>query len=491
VRTRLLPLLLLPLAPLLLPAPASAVTVTSPAQIADALLDDPVYVEEQSGVPLDESQVRDAVRSSSVPTYVVAVSQETAEAAGSAADLVVAIGRQIGDTDAAVVVITSDGDLRAAEGNGAAASGVDAGAAAQDAITAGGQRAFTEQAVTAVLVDTVRRIESRTGSGTAAGSGESSSGGSLLLPLLAVGALGGGAYALVTSRRRRADAAQEQQDARADVESLYGRLGSDVQLLAPGDDAVARQALADAGERYNAAGAIMAKADTPGEWAAARRTVVEGLTAARVVRERLGLDPGPEIAVPAGSAPHLDAPRPCTWATAVRGLAHLHARAAALLRGRVRRRPARAGRLVRHALLADPAAEQRAERRHAPALLRRIRRRARLRRRVRWRRFRRIQPPFRGRTPQRRLRGPGRRGRQLERWWRTPPCRRGQLVMFFFGSGRRGGFPVGLLLVVGVFFLLSFSDGGGLLLFPLLLLALFVLSPSCCSEPSPAARPAR
>ena len=45
---------------------------------------------------------------------------------------------------------------------------------------------------------------------------------------------------------------------RADVTSLYDRLGADVSTLAPGDDDVSRQALADAAERYNATGALLA-----------------------------------------------------------------------------------------------------------------------------------------------------------------------------------------------------------------------------------------
>ena len=67
--------------------------------------------------------------------------------------------------------------------------------------------------------------------------------------------------------------------------------------LSAGDDAVARQALADAAERYNATGALLAQADTPGEYEAARRTVVEGLSAARLARERLG--PRPRAGGPA------------------------------------------------------------------------------------------------------------------------------------------------------------------------------------------------
>ena len=63
--------------------------------------------------------------------------------------------------------------------------------------------------------------------------------------------------------------------------------------------------MADASERYNTCGATLATADSPAEFAAARRTAVEGLTAARVARKELGLDPGPEIPMPAGGGPQL------------------------------------------------------------------------------------------------------------------------------------------------------------------------------------------
>ena len=112
---------------------------------------------------------------------------------------------------------------------------------------------------------------------------------------------------LFSRSRSRRQAARELQGYRADVESLYDRLGADVATLRPGDDAVARQALADAAERYNATGALLSQADTPGEFEAARRTVAEGLAAARVARTRLGLDPGPDVPPPPGSGPQLQA----------------------------------------------------------------------------------------------------------------------------------------------------------------------------------------
>jgi hypothetical protein len=138
--------------------------------------------------------------------------------------------------------------------------------------------------------------------GSNAGGDTSGGGSSLLWPVVGVLAVGGGG-AYVYSKRRRTK--RELEGRRADVESLYNRLGSDVSTLSAGDNAVAKQALADAAERYNATGALLATADTDGEFAAARRTAVEGLVAARTAREKLGLDPGPEIPLPPTQGPLL------------------------------------------------------------------------------------------------------------------------------------------------------------------------------------------
>ena len=65
---------------------------------------------------------------------------------------------------------------------------------------------------------------------------------------------------VVVARRNGAGRQQAQlEDARADAQRWYERLGGQVMNL-HGDDAAARQALADAGERYNAAGGQLQQA---------------------------------------------------------------------------------------------------------------------------------------------------------------------------------------------------------------------------------------
>ena len=305
-----LPALLPPLAVLLVlgaaPAQAQAVAVD-----VDELRQDGVTVEAGAQTPVDERAVEAAVASSSVSTYVAVVTERTASAAGGPDQLVDRLAQSIDDSRSVVLVIADEPDgtpyFSVEEDVAAEQDGIDAGAAIDRALSAGAGGQVTEQAVTAVVTDFVDEVQVRdTGSGGSTPT--SGGGGDGLLAVLGLGALGFGGYALLSSRRKARSRATELDDLRADVESLYGRLGSDVQLLAPGDDAVARQALADASERYTATGALLAKADTPGEYAAARRTAVEGITAARVVRQRLGLDPGPDVPLPEGQGPQLTEP---------------------------------------------------------------------------------------------------------------------------------------------------------------------------------------
>ena len=92
-----------------------------------------------------------------------------------------------------------------------------------------------------------------------------------------------------------------------EVSSLRDRLGHDVRTLDPRGDRVARQALADASERYSTCSALLERADSQAQLRTAWLAAAEGLSASRLVRTRLGLDPGPEIPLPP-SGPTLAGP---------------------------------------------------------------------------------------------------------------------------------------------------------------------------------------
>ncbi|MER7888272.1 hypothetical protein ABTX15_00410 [Micromonospora sp. NPDC094482] len=96
---------------------------------------------------------------------------------------------------------------------------------------------------------------------------------------------------------RREAAAREARslaDVRADAQRWYERLGGQVMNL-HGDAPAVRQALVDAGERYNAAGSQLEQARTVQQYRLARETALEGLAYARAARIALGIDPGPEL----------------------------------------------------------------------------------------------------------------------------------------------------------------------------------------------------
>ena len=93
-------------------------------------------------------------------------------------------------------------------------------------------------------------------------------------------------------RRRRQ---QELADAREEALRWYERLGGQVMNLPPGDDPATKQALVDAGERYNAAGSQMERATTAKQYDLARETALEGLHFVRAARTSMNLDPGPEL----------------------------------------------------------------------------------------------------------------------------------------------------------------------------------------------------
>ncbi|MFY1634085.1 hypothetical protein ACN27F_12525 [Solwaraspora sp. WMMB335] len=92
-----------------------------------------------------------------------------------------------------------------------------------------------------------------------------------------------------TARTQRALA-----DARAEAQRWYERLGGQVMNL-HGDEPAVKQALLDAGERYNAAGSQLEQARSVKQFELARETALEGLAYVRAARVALGIDPGPEL----------------------------------------------------------------------------------------------------------------------------------------------------------------------------------------------------
>jgi hypothetical protein len=87
---------------------------------------------------------------------------------------------------------------------------------------------------------------------------------------------------------------RELHDAAAEARRWYERLGGQVLNLSGTEPAV-MQALADAGERYNAAGSQLEQAASVHQFRLAQETAVEGLMYARAARVALGMDPGPDL----------------------------------------------------------------------------------------------------------------------------------------------------------------------------------------------------
>ena len=297
--------LLVPLAGLLLASPAgAALPAANVSDVVVALRADPVYVDAKAELRADVkiADLQAQLGKSSAAIFVAVLPAAAARANGGCGPLLTSIDKQLGQGTVLIGVCGRDFAGVAAPGSGLAA-GV-TGRIMRDRGDASN--------VTASLVSAISDLQAAGSSTAAVGSASSNAGdtgkgggngGALLLGVLSLGMVGAGGYLYSRSRRRRQ---QQLEGMRADVESLYDRLGRDVSTLSPGDDPVTRQALADAAERYSSMGALMAKADTPGEWEAARRTAVEGLSAARLVRVNLGLDPGPDVPPPPSAGPQLD-----------------------------------------------------------------------------------------------------------------------------------------------------------------------------------------
>src|SRR3954451_16335054 len=116
--------------------------------------------------------------------------------------------------------------------------------------------------------------------------------GSLITVLIIVVVVVGLGMFWNSGRKKRE--AQALADAREDALRWYERLGGQIMNLS-GDDPAVKQSLADAGERYNAAGGQLERATTARPYQLARETALEGLAYARAARVALNLDPGPDL----------------------------------------------------------------------------------------------------------------------------------------------------------------------------------------------------
>jgi hypothetical protein len=101
---------------------------------------------------------------------------------------------------------------------------------------------------------------------------------------------------VILMTRRNGEARQQSrlEDARAEAQRWYERLGGQVMNLR-GDGTAAQQALSDASERYNAAGGQLQQAKTLRQFELAKESALEGLTYVRAARVAMGIDPGPEL----------------------------------------------------------------------------------------------------------------------------------------------------------------------------------------------------
>lgn len=115
-----------------------------------------------------------------------------------------------------------------------------------------------------------------------------------MLVLIVVVVLIVGAVVLIAQRRSGATAATALADAKADARQVIDRLGGQVYMLV-GDSPASKQALADAGERFTAAGAQIDQADTPAQARLAKQTALEGLYYVRAARTAMEMDPGPAV----------------------------------------------------------------------------------------------------------------------------------------------------------------------------------------------------
>jgi hypothetical protein len=109
--------------------------------------------------------------------------------------------------------------------------------------------------------------------------------------------------AMIAAFTKRSGGSQQLQDAAAETRRWVDRLGAGVTGLSGTGNPAATQALADAAERHNAASVQLTQARTPGQFALASQTAIEGLHYIRAARTALNMDPGPAVPALAQTEP--------------------------------------------------------------------------------------------------------------------------------------------------------------------------------------------
>ena len=110
----------------------------------------------------------------------------------------------------------------------------------------------------------------------------------IVLLLIIVGGIAYFARSQAQTRQRQLE------DTKADARRLVERLGGQV-LNLTGTDTASQQAMADASERYNAAGSQLEQAKTTEQAKLVKETALEGLYYVRAARTAMGIDPGPKL----------------------------------------------------------------------------------------------------------------------------------------------------------------------------------------------------
>ncbi|MEX2290630.1 MAG: hypothetical protein WD794_09925 [Mycobacteriales bacterium] len=138
----------------LLALPAAALDVE---KVVDRLREDPVLVEPESAVRIDEEAVRAAFQDLPVPTYALVVPQSEVDAEESGIDgALLRVVEALEDPRAVVVVVTDAGELQAGEGG---ASGVDASVLLDGIVQSRSEQEFNGQTLTDALLAFAAAVE--------------------------------------------------------------------------------------------------------------------------------------------------------------------------------------------------------------------------------------------------------------------------------------------------------------------------------------------